>query len=159
MKFIPEDSQVVLREIPDEISLSVNISDCPHRCKGCHSAYLQENKGDELTVDAVDKLITRNTGISCVCFFGGDRTHSDLRNLISKLRKKHSLKFAVYSGDDEPDDSLASVLDYYKIGHYDSEYGPLDSPSTNQRLYAVSVQDDGSVEYKDITFKFWSKIL
>ena len=34
------DSQITFREIPDEITLCINISNCPFRCKGCHSKEL-----------------------------------------------------------------------------------------------------------------------
>lgn len=159
MKFIPEDSQIILREVPDEISLSINISNCPHDCKGCHSPYLKNDIGEELTLDAVERLIERNFGISCICFLGGDRFHKQLYDLIHRLRMKYDLKFALYSGDDEADHIFDDVLDYYKIGHYDSELGPLDSKTTNQRLYEIVEGEDGNAEYKDITFKFWNKTL
>ena len=82
MKFVKEDTQVILREVPDEISLSINISNCPHRCPGCHSPYLQKNEGEELTIDVIKSLVNKNKGISCICFFGGD---SDKENLYTIL--------------------------------------------------------------------------
>ena len=36
---------VVFQEIPDEVTLSINITGCPSRCPGCHSQYLWENIG------------------------------------------------------------------------------------------------------------------
>ena len=39
-------------------------------------------------------------------------------------------------------------LDYLKIGRYDSQYGSLDYPSTNQRLYRFN-------PIEDITHLFW----
>ena len=55
----------------------------------------------------------------------------------------------MYSGDDEIDKSLAAVLDYYKVGSWMPERGPLNSTTTNQKLYRI-VGDN----LVDITFKF-----
>ena len=32
--------QVTFAEVPDEISLCINITNCPNRCPGCHSPEL-----------------------------------------------------------------------------------------------------------------------
>ena len=37
---------ITFAEIPDETTLCVTIPNCPHRCKGCHSRYLQTNSGN-----------------------------------------------------------------------------------------------------------------
>lgn len=42
------DARVVFQEIPDEITLAINISNCPCHCKGCHSQYLAEDIGKPL---------------------------------------------------------------------------------------------------------------
>ena len=46
MKYV--DTLVSFSEIPDEITLCINISNCPNKCEGCHSSWLQENIGIEL---------------------------------------------------------------------------------------------------------------
>ena len=61
-----------LREVPDEIALCINISGCPNHCEGCHSSYLAEDIGTELTFEELEKLIKQNSGISTICFMGGD---------------------------------------------------------------------------------------
>ena len=38
MKYVNES--VVFAEIPDEVTLAINISNCPCRCPGCHSKFL-----------------------------------------------------------------------------------------------------------------------
>ena len=43
------DYDIVFQEIPDEVTLAINLSNCPNRCKGCHSPYLQQNVGEALT--------------------------------------------------------------------------------------------------------------
>ena len=157
MKFVKEDTQVILREVPDEISLSINISNCPHRCPGCHSPYLQKNEGEELTIDVIDELVDKNKGISCICFFGGDANKEELYCLIKLVKEHHpELKISLYSGDDRIDYKIADVLDYYKVGSYVKELGPLDSKTTNQRMYRI---DRGTcVNFVDITSKFYTKI-
>ena len=46
-----KDYYVVFEEIPDKITLAVNITNCQNRCIGCHSPELRENIGKELTTD------------------------------------------------------------------------------------------------------------
>ena len=36
---------IVFQEVPEEVTLAINISNCPNQCPGCHSKYLWENKG------------------------------------------------------------------------------------------------------------------
>ena len=64
---------VVFQEIPDEVTLSINISNCPCHCPGCHSRYLWQDIGEPLTAITLAKLIhDYGTEITCVCFMGGD---------------------------------------------------------------------------------------
>lgn len=42
------DTQIVFAEIPDEITLAINITNCPFRCPDCHSPELQRNIGKDL---------------------------------------------------------------------------------------------------------------
>ena len=49
MKFLTQG--IVFSEIPDEITLELGISNCPFRCEGCHSPFLQKDVGIELTLD------------------------------------------------------------------------------------------------------------
>ena len=39
------DAKVVFAEVPDEVTLAINISNCPCQCKGCHSSYLAQDIG------------------------------------------------------------------------------------------------------------------
>lgn len=39
---------IVFAEIPDEVTLAINITGCPYRCPGCHSPHLQTDCGDML---------------------------------------------------------------------------------------------------------------
>ena len=58
------DSQITFSEIPDEITLCINISNCPFKCKGCHSKELWEDVGKELTPNEIDSLL--QDGVSMI---------------------------------------------------------------------------------------------
>lgn len=147
IKFIPQDLSIVFSEIPDEITLAINISNCQNRCIGCHTSYLRNDTGDELTKDTLNKLIEQNNGISCVCFMGEGNDGEELRNLARYLRSNHpDLKTALYSGRPAVEDDLYDLFDYIKVGPYIAALGPLNEKTTNQRLYKNRV---------DITNKFW----
>ena len=63
------DTLVSFQEVPDEITLCINISNCPCHCEGCHSAYLAEDIGTPLNWNALlYDLIPNNKGITCICF-------------------------------------------------------------------------------------------
>lgn len=66
------DTQVTFAEIPDEITLCINLSNCPCHCEECHSSYLAEDIGEVLTVTRIEKLLKQNEGITAICFMGGD---------------------------------------------------------------------------------------
>ena len=53
------DVKVVFREVPDEIALAINITNCPCHCKGCHSEYLANDFGEVLDEASVDELISK----------------------------------------------------------------------------------------------------
>ena len=61
-------AEVVFREIPDEITLAINISGCPIHCPDCHSKDLWKDKGKDLSQRALERLINENPGITCVAF-------------------------------------------------------------------------------------------
>ena len=145
------DYQVVFREIPDEVTLAINISNCQNNCEGCHSSYLKENIGKELTNNEVDSLIDANKGISCVCFMGEGNDIDILLSLAKHVKESFkNIKVAVYSGREKVEDEYYNIFDYVKVGPYKKEYGPLNSKKTNQRMYRVIGKD-----IMDITYKFW----
>lgn len=145
---------IVFQEVPDEVTLAINISGCPHKCEGCHSKYLWEYEGGFIS-DDLEWLIEHYKGlITCVCFMGGDQNISELINL-SFIIKQHNLKVALYSGAD--DDGIhfyswCKWFDYVKVGHYDKTLGGLNQKTTNQKMYK---HVDG--EWEDITYRFWKE--
>ena len=56
---------IVFQEYPDEVTLAINLTLCPNRCIGCHSAFLREDIGEELTPERITALIDANEGITC----------------------------------------------------------------------------------------------
>lgn len=156
------DTQVTFREIPDEITLCINISGCPNNCIGCHSSYLSQDIGEELTLKEIFKLIKDNFGITCISFMGGDKDPSYINMISSIIKEKTSLKVAWYSGKQDLDHNIdIKNFDYIKLGPYIQEKGPLDNPNTNQRLYEVLhyKESTGNFDEEDrlsnITYKFW----
>ena len=51
------NSDIVFQEIPDEVTLAINISNCPCHCPGCHSHYLWEDIGLPLNTNAIDAFV------------------------------------------------------------------------------------------------------
>ena len=132
---------IVCQEIPDEISLAVNISCCPNRCPGCHSPWLWEEAGEEMTEDMLTSLISGySAAITCFCFMGGDAEPSEVERISRWIKSRWPhIKTAWYSGRAElPGGFDVKVLDYLKLGPYIEELGGLKSPDTNQVFYKVS---------------------
>lgn len=146
------DSKVVFAEVPDEITLAINISNCPCQCKGCHSSYLAKDIGEPLDLQHLTNLIDSNKGITCVCIMGGDANPSEVDDIAQDIKEYYpELKVGWYSGRQElSKDIELGNFDYIKLGPYIEEFGPLNSKTTNQRFYKVS-----NGELVDITSKFW----
>lgn len=170
LKYVGYD--IVFREIPDETTLAINISNCPCQCKGCHSSYLAEDIGEELTDTKLMELIDNNPGITCVAFMGGDNEPEEVIRLVCSYvsfmawqRSDDKVPaFAWYSGRQELPKSIGDDwkwLNYIKLGPYKEELGGLDNPNTNQRLYEVCRLSKlpGKFLLKDITDKFWNKTM
>lgn len=147
------EHEVTFREVPDEITLVVNISGCPIHCPQCHSKHLWEDIGEELNLNSLHKLIDPcGTGITCIALMGGDQSPADVNYLALIIREAFPwLRIAWYSGKQQLSDIIdINRFDYIKLGPYIEEYGPLDSKTTNQKFYRVF-----GGELKDITSRFW----
>ena len=150
------DSKVTFTEIPDEITLCINISNCPCHCEECHSSYLAEDIGKSLNLEALTNLIDSNNGISCVCIMGGDANPSEVDDIAQDIKEYYpELKVAWYSGRQElSKDINLENFDYIKLGPYMKDRGPINCKTTNQILLKIEVVQD-KVFTKDITTKFW----
>ena len=120
------NTDIVFQEIPDEVTLAVNLSGCPCHCPGCHSQYLWGDEGEPLTDEAIDHLLaSQPSGVSCVALMGGDADPAEVDGIAARLKERHpKLKTAWYSGR-----SLLAKevnldhLDYVKLGPYLSHLG------------------------------------
>lgn len=150
------DAKVTLAEIPDEITLAINISSCPCHCEGCHSSYLAEDIGEPLDLQHLTDLIDKNRGITCVCIMGGDANPSEVDDIAQDIKEYyHNLKVGWYSGRQELSKEVdLHNFDYVKLGPYIKDKGPLNCRTTNQVLLEIEVVQD-RVFTKDITAKFW----
>lgn len=148
------DTMVTFSEFPDEISLCINITNCPHHCKNCHSSHLSENIGSLLTMRKLKELIEDNEGITCIGFMGGDAEPNYINTLAQQIKETTNLKVGWYSGKDKLSPEInPKWFDFIKIGPYIEEKGPLNSKTTNQRMYKV-IHSDTTYKLIDITYKF-----
>jgi anaerobic ribonucleoside-triphosphate reductase activating protein len=156
------ETLVAFSEVPDEISLCINISNCPHRCGNCHSPHLQEDVGEELTQEVLDKLVDNNKGITCVCFMGEGGSILEITYFAFHIKNRFGLKTALYTGLDFSLNSMGDVVarpiiadnfDYVKTGPYIESLGPLNKKTTNQRMYKKISKHP--IKFEDITYKFW----
>jgi anaerobic ribonucleoside-triphosphate reductase activating protein len=154
MKYV--NTGVVFQEIPDEVTLSINISNCPCHCLGCHSQYLWDDICEPLNTMSLGVMLKEyGEDITCVAFMGGDG-EPDKVNALAEWTKKNypELKTAWYSGRGIlSKDIQLKNFNFIKLGPYIESKGPLNKPTTNQRLYKVVKGET----LKDITSKFWKK--
>ncbi|ATA68134.1 anaerobic ribonucleoside-triphosphate reductase activating protein [Capnocytophaga cynodegmi] len=134
---------IVLQEVPNEISLCFTITGCPLACEGCHSEHIwNPNFGQPLTLSLLEKLIEKYEGtISCVLFMGGEWNIDQLLNFIT-IAKEKNLKTALYTGLNIKQvarkyPQLLERLDYIKTGKWIPSLGGLDSKITNQHLLEI----------------------
>ncbi|MCF0175112.1 MAG: anaerobic ribonucleoside-triphosphate reductase activating protein [Bacteroidales bacterium] len=143
---------IVCQEIPSEVTIAFNITNCPIHCPGCHSQHLWEDIGTPLDENLLSTQLDKYDGdITCVCFMGGDASYHDVEQLCRYVRANYpGLKTAWWSGRSTiPSDFDLSVVDFIKIGPYIEELGGLKSPKTNQALY----RNDPSSGLVKIAFK------
>ena len=97
IKYVPEMTSVVIEEIPDRVTLAVDISNCQGNCVGCHSPFLKEDIGEELTEEVIDRMVKENYGVNCFLFLGEGNDMPALIRLADHVREI-GLEAALYSG-------------------------------------------------------------
>ncbi|MCR5679689.1 MAG: anaerobic ribonucleoside-triphosphate reductase activating protein [Prevotella sp.] len=151
------NTAVVFQEIPDEVTLAINIANCPCRCPGCHSHYLWEDIGIPLDTAAIDAFVGKfMPDITCIAMMGGDADPKGVNLLAQYIHEEYpQLKVAWYSGRLRvPPVVCKADFDYIKIGPFIRHLGPLNQRTTNQRMYRR--KDNG--EFEDITYRFWKDV-
>lgn len=164
MKYINTD--VVFQEIPDEVTLAINISNCPCHCPGCHSKYLWADEGTVLDEAQIDGFIEEfGDDITCISFQGGDIDPQTVNSLAAYVKRTYpNYKIGWYTGRTVISPLVDKAnFDYIKVGPYIAHLGPLTSPTTNQRMYRIHKEvAPGStanitIEMENITSRFWKK--
>ncbi|MCR5574788.1 MAG: anaerobic ribonucleoside-triphosphate reductase activating protein [Bacteroidaceae bacterium] len=154
LKYVNTD--VVFQEIPDEVTLAINISNCPCHCPGCHSHYLWEDIGLSLDTEAIDAFVQQyGKDITCLAFMGGDCDPKGINQLAQYIHEEYpQYKVGWYSGRLRIPSSVKKTdFDYIKVGPYIRHLGPLKKPTTNQRLY----RQNNTGTFDDITDRFWKR--
>ena len=138
--------EIVFREVPNEVTLALNLSMCPHHCDGCHSPWLWSNEGTELTIERISEYLLEQPKCrvtTCIAFMGGDNDIERLFELNREVKSKFpNIKTCWYSGLNYTDVSLDNYkemreFDYLKFGPYISKCGGLDNPNTNQVFFKI----------------------
>lgn len=138
------NTQVAFQEFPGEITLAINLTNCPNHCPGCHSPWLQEDIGRELTLDEIDLILSiqGESPYTCIGFMGGDNDVEFLLEIVKALHESHpKYRIGWYTGQNIPAEELGKNystykhFDYIKTGPYVEVLGGLDKPTTNQRMY------------------------
>ncbi len=149
---------IVFQEVPGEITLALNLTNCPNRCPGCHSPHLWPDSGEVLDEASLTHLLrTYGAAITCVCFMGGDASPQEVARLAAFIHQHpdYHLKTAWYSGKPAlPEGCSLHLFNYIKLGPYLPALGGLDSPTTNQRFYRIECG-----EMTDFTHLFRKKKL
>lgn len=164
IKYVPEMTSVVLEEIPDRVTLAVEISNCRGNCTGCHSPFLRQDVGAPLTPAVIDALVRDNFGVNCFLFLGEGQDPETLLALAAHVRAL-GMPAALYSGRAEVEEAVWAAFDYVKLGPYLPERGPLNDRNTNQRLYrALGPEETETADlvkagrkFRDMTARFWRR--
>lgn len=130
--------QVVLQEVPGEISLCFNISGCSLYCDDCHSPFLwKKNNGLLLTNAAFKSILKKYQNLAtCVLFMGGEWHSSELIEML-KLAKNNHYKTCLYTGEDSVSEEIKNHLTFLKTGKWQKKLGGLESKLTNQKFINV----------------------
>ncbi len=128
---------IVLQEVPGQISICFSISGCPIRCQGCHSPFLWDENGLLLTNDKYIEILNKYKGYAnCVLFMGGEWCGAELTDKL-KTATEMGFETCLYTGLEQVDKQITQNLTWLKTGPFIKELGGLESPTTNQRFIEV----------------------
>ena len=80
---------------------------------------------------------------------GGDNDPMMVKYLAYQIRSHLDMRVGWYTGVGNA--LTMREMDYVKIGTYQEQFGPLDSPTTNQ----VYLERQFNGDWRDATQKFW----
>jgi len=125
--------EIVLQEVPGEISICFSICGCNVCCNGCHSPELwPEENGQLLTQKIFKDTLKKYQGLSsCVLFMGGEWHKSTLKEYL-KYARQEGYKTCLYTGLNQVDHDLLQHLTWLKTGRWTTELGGLDKTTSNQ---------------------------
>jgi len=132
------DVDIVLQEVPDQISICFSISGCPLHCEGCHSPFLwKEGNGELLTNERYLNILNQYKGYAnCVLFMGGEWHPEELTQKLT-LAREMGFETCLYTGRENVSPEIMSKLTWLKTGPWVASLGGLESPTTNQRFVEV----------------------
>lgn len=151
MKLPVVNKGITFSEIPNKVSVFLEMGGCRQKCKGCHSAeWLCTHINQDFWTDLEDlkAYVTKekNNGAQAVVIMGGtNNTGVTLPMIIETIKELSKiLPVGLYSGlpvNARAHKILAKVLElkYLKVGNYIEQRGPLDNPKTNQKFFARGV--------------------
>lgn len=176
---------ITFEEIPDEVCLTIQLSNCPFHCDGCHSPELQQDIGEDLEKDFPELLARYKDRITCVCFMGdGPKGYYWHIRKIAELAHDAGLKTAQYSGYPDWESHDLNILTFNGMvqsdfGIYDPEFVELiTSFDASHKYDYVKIgnyrKDLGGLDspttnqrmwklnpetngYEDITYRFWNR--
>lgn len=127
--------EILLKEVPGEISICFSICGCKLFCEGCHSHFLwKEKNGHILTSRKYKEILKKYKGLaSCVLFMGGEWYEKQLICFL-EFAQKEGYKTCLYSGEDSISNRITTHLDWVKTGKWIKELGGLESNITNQKF-------------------------
>ncbi len=135
--------QVVLQEVPGEISLCFSISGCPLRCDGCHSPTLWKvGVGNLLTAKWFSDILDQYDNLAtCVVFMGGEWHQTEIVCLL-KLARAKKYKTCLYTGEEKVAREILEQLTWIKTGKWIESRGGLESKNTNQRFIEIKTNKE-----------------
>lgn len=130
--------QIVLQEVPGEVSLCFSISGCQLKCDGCHSPFLwKKENGKKLTMDIYKSYLNQYKNLaSCVLFMGGEWYENELVSYL-KVANKMRYKTCLYTGEDSVSKTITQELNWIKTGKWEPALGGLTSSRTNQKFIDI----------------------
>lgn len=141
-------SDVVLADVPGEISLAFAIVGCRLNCRACFWQELESAPTYELNDELFASILERYHGlVSCILFYGGEWHPLELEGKL-QIAQQLGFKTCLYTGLSKVKLSILKHLDYLKTGAYQEKLGGLASPITNQKFINVKSGED-------LTALFW----